>query len=233
MKIVVCAAIFCMATLSEAHGQRTVSFPLVSGAVGASGSAQVSADIYGNGTRGLILAHGGRFGKESWKDQAEVFAKHGFLVLALQFRGDRQNPDGSTGAFGSGVENAEDVMSAVAYLQGIGAKSISAVGGSLGGYAVSDADARLKPGTFDRIVVLGAPGGDEPEKLTGRKLFLVAREDRSGDGLRLPEISTSFAKVPEPKRLVVVEGSAHAQYLFRTEQGSEVLDTIVRFLTEP
>ena len=206
---------------------------MVSGAVGASGSAQVSADIYGNGTRGLILAHGGRFGKESWKDQAEVFAKHGFLVLALQFRGDRQNPDGSTGAFGSGVENAEDVMSAVAYLQGIGAKSISAVGGSLGGYAVSDADARLKPGTFDRIVVLGAPGGDEPEKLTGRKLFLVAREDRSGDGLRLPEISTSFAKVPEPKRLVVVEGSAHAQYLFRTEQGPKVLDTIVRFLTEP
>jgi len=193
----------------------------------------VVADLYGQGAKGLILAHGGRFHKESWKKQAEVFAEHGFLVLALSFRGDGQNPNGSPGTFGTYPEHAADVMAAVAYLHGIGVKSISAVGGSMGGDAVGDADAALGPGSFERIVILGAEGGDAPEKLTGRKLFLVAREDRSGDGLRLPGISKSFAKVPEPKRLVVVDGSAHAQFLFDTDQGPRVMEEILRFLTEP
>lgn len=225
--------ICCLVLVCPAVGQRAVTFPLDPGGKGVAGIAQLSADLYGNGTKGLILAHGGRFGRESWKSQAQVFANHGFLVLALGFRGDGFNPDGSSGTFGSYEDHTADVMAAVSYLHAIGAKSISAVGGSLGGYAVANADAQSKPGTFDRIVILGAPGGDAPEKLTGRKLFLVAREDSSGDGLRLPEISSSFAKAPEPKRLVVVEGSAHAQFLFATEQGPKVLDTIVRFLTEP
>lgn len=226
-------AFLCVALLSRAYGQRTVSFPFDGGNPGANHGEPISADLYGRGSRGLILAHGGRFGKESWKKQAEVFANHGFLVLALAFRGDRSNPDGTPGSDGSDVENAEDVVAAVGYLHRIGAKTISAVGGSLGGYAVANADARSKPRIFDRIVIMGSPGGDAPEKLTGRKLFLVARNDTSGDGLRLPEISSSFARVPEPKRLVVVEGSAHAQFLFGTEQGPKVLDTILRFLTEP
>lgn len=32
----------------------------------------ISAEVYGRGTRGVVLAHGGQFKKESWHDQAEV-----------------------------------------------------------------------------------------------------------------------------------------------------------------
>lgn len=207
--------------------QRTMTFPLPGAAV------QLQGDLYGHGTRAVILAHGGRFGKESWRPQAQALADAGFLVLALRFRGDRLNPDGSTGAFGSDADNAADVLAAVAYLRSIGAKTISAVGGSLGGYAVANADAQSKPGTFDRIVILASPGGDAPEKLTGRKLFILARDDNSGDGPRLPGISNSYARAVQPKKLVLLEGSAHAQFLFDTPQGPRLLEEILHFLKEP
>jgi hypothetical protein len=82
-------------------------------------------------------------------------------------------------------------------------------------------------------VILGATGGDSPEKLTGRKLFIVARNDSSGDGPRLPGITASYAKTPEPKTLLILEGSAHAQYLFATDQGPKLLTEILKFLSAP
>ncbi len=87
--LAVCVACFS----SHASGQRLVTFPLPDQPV------EIQADLYGSGTRAVILAHGGRFGKESWKKQAQAFANAGFLVLAIRFRGDRSNPDGSPGLF--------------------------------------------------------------------------------------------------------------------------------------
>lgn len=212
--------------VAQAIAQKPVEFPL------SNGPGQVQADLYGQGARGVVLAHGGRFNKESWKKQAETLAHSGFLVLALGFRGDGLNPDGSPGAFGSTPDNAADVLAAVAYLHRIGAKTVSAIGGSMGGDAVGEADAASKPGNFDRIVLLGSAGGDSPEKLNGRKLFIVAREDRSSDGLRLPEITRHYERAPEPKKLVILAGSAHAQFIFGTDQGLRLMDEIVRFLSD-
>jgi alpha-beta hydrolase superfamily lysophospholipase len=60
---------------------------------------------------------------------------------------------------------------------------------------------------------------------------IVARDDASGDGPRLPHIRAWFDKAPEPKQLIVLDGSAHAQFLFQTEQGDRVMKEILRFLT--
>jgi hypothetical protein len=94
-----------------------------------------------------------------------------------------------------------------------------------------EADARSAPGEIDSIVLLGSSGGDFPAKLTGRKLFIVAREDSSGDGPRLPEITRHYAKAPPPKKLIVLDGSAHAQYLFDTKQGPRLMEEILHFLS--
>jgi dienelactone hydrolase len=212
---------------SHAFGQRLVKFPLQDSPV------EIQADLYGSGTRGVILAHGGRFHKESWEKQAQTLADSGFLVLAIRFRGDVFNPDGSPSSVGSTTDNAADVLAAVSYLHRIGVKTVSAVGASMGGDAVGEADAKSSPGNISRIVLLGSSGGDAPEKLSGRKLFIVARNDRSGSGLRLPEISSNYEKAPRPKKLVILEGSAHAQYLFDTDQGPRLLNEIVRFLSGP
>ena len=46
-----------------AAAQEHVSFPTDDGGV-------VYADVYGKGERGVVLAHGGRFNKDSWEKQA-------------------------------------------------------------------------------------------------------------------------------------------------------------------
>ena len=75
----------------------------------------------------------------------------------------------------------------------------------MGGDAAGDASAESKPGEIDRIVLLGSEGGDTPERMKGRKLFIVTRDDQSGDGPRLPGIRKQYEKTPEPKQLVILE----------------------------
>ena len=227
MRLHIFAALFLSILSRTGFGQQSVSFPVPGRA------DRVEADLYGRGAKYVILAHGGRFAKESWKKQAERLAGEGFTVLAVRYRGDTVNPDGSPNAAGSNLDNAEDVIAAVTYSYRSGAGSVFAVGGSLGGDAVGEAETRLRPGRISRIVILGASGGSVPQKLNGRKLFIVSRNDRSASGPRLPEIRKHFERVPEPKKLVIVDGSAHAQLLFDTDQGPKVMEQIIRFFEEP
>jgi len=213
---------------SSMSAQQHVSIPVVDKSSGK--IAQIQADLYGSGNRAVLLAHGGRFNKDSWRKQAPILARAGFLVLAINYRGDAFNPDGSPSALGTDDDNAIDVQAAVAYLQSIGAKSISAIGGSLGGDAVGDAEARSQAAIFDKMIFLGSEGGDAPEKLRGRKLFIVAREDSNGAGPRLPGISKHYQQAPEPKQLIVMDGSAHAQHLFDTAEGPQLIREILKFL---
>jgi len=209
--------------------QRHISIPISDPTSGKPN--QIQADLYGHGPRALLLLHGGRFNKESWKDQAPVFARAGFLVLAINFRGDHPNPDGSPGSYGSDEENAADALAAVAWLHQHGAKSISAIGGSLGGDAVGNAEAQSPASVFDKMVFLGSEGGDHPEKLHGRKLYIVARDDSSGSGPRLPSITSHYNQAPEPKQLIVLDGSAHAQFLFPTPEGPHLMRILLDFLS--
>jgi dienelactone hydrolase len=123
-----------------------------------------------------------------------------------------------------------DVVAAVRYLHAHGTKSVSIVGSSMGGAAAGDASIESKPGEIDRIVMLGAAPNLPAEKLKSPALFIVARDDVSGDGPRLPGIRAQFEKAPEPKKLVVLEGSAHAQALFDTEQSKRVMGEILGWL---
>lgn len=210
---------------SALQAQERVSFPTEDGGL-------VYADIYGKGDRGVVLAHGGRFNKESWAAQARALEAAGFRVLAVDFRGYGE----SRGPGQSDVFTAPlhlDVLAAVRYLRSRGAKTIAVVGGSLGGGAAADAMADAGPGEIQRLVLLGAAAGRAPEKLKGRKLFIVTRDDASGAGPRLPGIRAQYERVPEPKELLILEGSAHAQFMFQTDQGERVMREILRFLSAP
>jgi alpha-beta hydrolase superfamily lysophospholipase len=191
---------------------------------------RLHADLYGKGDRAVVLAHGGRFTKESWRKQAEAFADAGFRVLATDFRGYGQSVPGSQSA---DWKHYPDVLAAVRYLHNAGAKSVSIVGASMGGDAAGDAAAESNAGEIDRIVFLGSEGGDSPERLKGRKLFIVTRDDKSGDGPRLPGITEHYRKAPDPKKLVILEGSAHAQFIFDTDQGPRLRKEMLSFLSEP
>jgi pimeloyl-ACP methyl ester carboxylesterase len=206
-----------------AVAQKTVSFPTEDGGV-------VFADIYGSGDKAVVLAHGGRFNKESWAVQAPTLVAAGFEVLAIDFRGyGKSHGPGDKGPMDAPLQL--DVLAAVRYLHKAGAKSVSIVGGSMGGGAAGDASIESRPGEIDRIVMLGAAPNEPADKLKSRSLFIVARDDTSGDGPRLPGIRAQYEKAPQPKQLIVLDGSAHAQYLFQTDQGERVMREILRFLS--
>ncbi|MGI9071112.1 MAG: alpha/beta hydrolase [Bryobacteraceae bacterium] len=125
-----------------------------------------------------------------------------------------------------------DVLAAVRYLRRNGAKTVSIVGASFGGTAAAEASIESEPGEIDRLVLLAA-WTERPEKLKGRKLFIVARDDANDDGPRLPKIRANYEEARDPKELIVLDGSAHAQFLFQTDQGERVMREVVRFLSAP
>ncbi|HEV8581193.1 MAG TPA: alpha/beta fold hydrolase [Thermoanaerobaculia bacterium] len=215
-----------LASAAGPQAQQRVSFPTRDGGL-------IYADQYGTGKRAVVLAHGARFNKESWAPQARALAAAGFRVLAIDFRGyGRSRGPGQADPLSAPLHL--DVLAAVRYLGKTGAETVSVVGGSMGGTAAGDASIQAEVGEIDRLVLLAAVASGPPERLKGRKLFIVARGDTSGSGTpRLGAIREQFAKALEPKELVVLEGSAHAQFLFQTDQGERLLREIVRFLSAP
>lgn len=199
-----------------------VHFPTKDGGI-------IYGDLYGAGERGVVLAHGGRFNKESWQKQAQELAKAGFHVLAFDFRGYGQSKGpGQADVFSAPLHL--DVLAAVRYLRTRGAASVSAIGGSLGGGAAADA-VIAEPGQIDRLVLLGATPEGPPEELKLPKLYIITRNDTSGSGLRLPGLQAHFEKAPHPKELIILEASAHAQFIFETEHAGPVMLEILRFLS--
>lgn len=213
------AMIAAVALAGLAAAQEHVSFPTKDGGL-------VYADLYGSGDRGVVLAHGGPFNKESWEKQARQLASAGFCVLAIDFRGYGKSTGPSAPLY-------IDVLGAVHYLRSHGAKTVAVVGGSMGGSAAGDASIESAPGEINRLVLLGAAPNEPAEKLKAPLLIIVARDDANDDGPRLPGIRAQYEKAPQPKELIILDGSAHAQYLFQTEQADRVMREILRFLSAP
>jgi len=195
---------------------------------GSEDGAVIYADLYGEGGRGIVLAHGGQFRKESWQPQAQQLARAGYRVLAFDFRGFGK----SHGPGDSDMDTAPmylDVLAAVHYLRQNGAKTVAVMGGSFGGGAAADASSASQTGEISCLILLAGEGGPA-ERIKAPLLEIVARDDANDDGLRLPRIRAWFDKVPQPKELIVLNGSAHAQFLFQTDQAELVMREVFRFL---
>jgi hypothetical protein len=66
-----------------------------------------------------------------------------------------------------------------------------------------------------------------PEQLKAKSILYIASRD---EGLA-PTVRQQFARAPQPKQLVLLNGRAHAQNIFATAQAQQLSDTIVQFLT--
>src|SRR5262249_21401797 len=116
------------------HGRPDVNVQHVSFATEDGGL--IYADVYGDGDRGVVLAHGGRFTKESWQPQAQSLEKAGFRVVAFDFRGfGKSHGPGDSDMYTAPLQL--DVLAAVRYLRKNGTKTVSVMGGSLGGGAAA------------------------------------------------------------------------------------------------
>ena len=110
---------------------------------------------------------------------------------------------------------------------------MAVVGGSFGGGAAADAAVEAEAGEIDRLVLLAHSPIEHPERMKGRKMFILSGDDPNGDGsLRLTQIREQFERATEPKELVILEGDAHAQHIFGTVHGERLMQEILRFLSE-
>jgi dienelactone hydrolase len=196
-------------------------------------NAVIYADLYGAGPRGVVLAHGGQFNKESWREQARVLVAAGFRVLAFDFRGYGQSRGPNRTRPPEEDARHLDVMAAVEYLRQTGASTVSVVGASMGGdYAAEASEAN--PEKIDRLVLLAAGAYTPLIKSKSRKLFIMSRDDVIGDNApRLPDIRSQYEKASDPKEFVVLDGLAHAQAIFATSQGERLMREVLRFLSTP
>ncbi len=203
-----------MAKFAASEG---VSFPTSDGGV-------IFGDLYGSGDRGVVLAHGMRFDKASWRDQGIQLADAGYLVLAIDFRGYGRSHGGPQSRSPQD-EMHLDVLAAAQYLRQRGARAVSAIGASMGGRASANAVVNAPPGTIDRLVLLAHAPIQKPERITGPTLFATAKDDPVAT-----HVLEQYAKAREPKQLLSLDGSAHAQFLFTSDQGGRLMEEILRFL---
>ena len=192
----------------------------------------VYADVYGKGDRGVVLAHAGGLAKESWEKQGRTLAQAGFRSVAIDFRGEGESR-GGTQTLPPDEGRHLDVLAAVRYLRKTGAKSVAVVGASMGGdYAAEAAEA--EPEAIDRLVLLAAGAYTPLIRMKGPKLFIMSRDDIIGNKKpRLPKIREQYEKAAGPKEFVILDGSAHAQRIFATDQGERLMREILRFISAP
>ena len=200
-------------------GSQEVSFPAEDGGV-------VHADLYGAGDRGVVLAHGMKFDKASWKDQAVQLANAGYRVAAIDFRDRYGKSHGGPKSQSPRDEMYLDVLAAASYLREHGAKTVAVIGASMGGGASANAAVKGKPGAIDRLILLAPVPIEHPERITIPKLYATAQ----GDPITA-QVKEQYANAPEPKEMLLLDGSAHAQFLFTTDQNDRLMKAILRFLS--
>ncbi len=182
----------------------------------------VYANLYGEGDHAVVLAHGAVFDKESWHTLAVAMADQGLQVLAIDFRGYGKSKAGrSIGALHL------DLLAAMAFLEKRGSGRVSLLGASMGGAAAAQAAVGVEAGHLYKLILLAPARVISSSRLKGDKLFVVSK----GDGLH-SSVVKAFELASDPKRLVVLKGSSHAQHIFKTRRADGLTSEILDFLSE-
>jgi len=206
-------ALFLIATAARGVDFEEVSFETADGGT-------IYANLYGEGSHAVILGHGRVFNKESWHELALAIEAKGLSVLAVDFRGYGKSKEGRR-------PDARhlDLLGGMRFLKNRGAEKVSLLGGSMGGGAAAQAAVDSKEGEIEKLILLAHVPVGAPKKLKGDKLFIVSEGDRLASSVK-----SQYQKAAKPKRLEILGGSAHAQHIFKTEQGDALTKMIVDFL---
>ena len=211
------ATILCAALVASAPS-RAEEAPRVRAVPTADGET-LTATEWGGGPRGVVLAHGAVFDRTSWDPLARRLAGVGLRVLAPDLRRDAEGRPRGREAW------RRDVRAAVELLRREGVEQVSLLGASLGGAAVADCMTEEPVGAVERVVLLAPAGALAPERLAGRKLVVLSRDEPGA-----AQIRALYERMPEPKELEELAGRAHAQYVFQTPAGPALEERLVRFL---
>jgi pimeloyl-ACP methyl ester carboxylesterase len=182
------------------------------GVAGSPESVEVAggeALLWGEGDRGVVLAHGAAYDAASWREQAERLAGNGVAALAVE------------------DTSARSVVEAAGYLkEERGVRDVTLIGASAGTAGVLGA-AEETPGLVDGVILLSGTGevsglGEYP------KLFVASE----GEGLA-EEVRRMAEKSPGSRNeALILSGDAHAQAIFGTDQGERLMRAILERLKD-
>lgn len=163
--------------------------------------------LWGDGSYGVVLAHGAAFDAASWEEQATEIAAQGATVIAVE------------------DISPEAIRDSVTYLQEEdGISDVALVGGSAGADAILVL-ATQEPDLPDQLILLSP--NRTVQGLGGEPKLFIASEDEP-----LVGVSTDLAESApgEDNESMILPGSAHAQNIFDTDQAGQVLDAILERL---
>ena len=164
---------------------------------------------WGEGERGAVLVHGAAYDAASWEVQGRALEENGIVALAVE------------------DTRARNVRSAIEYLkEEYDVGSVAMIGASAGAGSVLQV-AREDPGEISQIILLSGTGdvsglGEQP------KLFVASEGESVADQIRL-----MAEEAPgDRNEALILPGDAHAQAIFRTEEGERLTQTILNRLEE-
>ncbi|MER3395915.1 MAG: hypothetical protein C4319_03930 [Acidimicrobiia bacterium] len=162
---------------------------------------KLSATVYGEGPKGIVLAHDDKSNKAFLAPLAYYLSQHGFRVMTFNFRG----YEGSEGVPDPALMDRDVVGAGLSLVRNFGVREVSYVGFGTGALIV--AKAATSPDLAPRTLVLtGLPasyGTIEASKVLPPlflpKLFMVP----SGDDSLIERTKELMNLAPNPKELYV------------------------------
>ena len=202
-----------------AAGSKAVTFPAADG-------VELAGRVFGEGPRGVVLAHMRPADQRSWFDFADRLAGAGYQVLTFDFRGYCPGGEGGCSQGETDVANIwQDVVGAAAYLRSRGAQRVALVGASMGGTAclVAAGQPGVEPSA---VITLSSPTEFEglsitPEllsRVTAAKLFIAG----VGDASAAASAQTLYEQAPPPKDIQIVPADDHGTDLLNGSRGEAV-----------
>jgi hypothetical protein len=167
------------------------------------------AIVWGEGDRGVVLAHGAAYDAASWESQGQALEENGMVALAVE--------DVSPGSLRLAIDYLKEEYDV---------ESVALIGASAGTGPVLQV-AEEDPEEISQILVLSGIG-DVSSLEEYPKLFVASEGE---------EISERVRRMAEEapgdrNEALILPGSAHAQAIFRTEEGDRLTQTILERLEE-
>jgi len=214
MKLVTLLYIVLFASIINAQEQQPVSFVTTDG-------GEIYANYFHTGPKAVVLAHGAIFNKESWQGLIENLLKNNISVLSIDFRGYGQSTAGKRPA-----DKYEDILAGVHFLNKKPEIShVSVLGASMGGSAAAQASIHSKAGDIKHLILLSPAAFREPEKIKSNTFYIASKNETI-----INNVKNLFQKTPEPKKIHLLKGKAHAQHIFKTSQSEALTELIIHFI---
>lgn len=185
---------------------------------------QLEATVYGDGPRGVVLAHMRSRDRSTWDAFARAAAAEGLHVLAFDFRG----YGGSSGERDTALDT--DVLAAVELLASRGATRIVVAGASMGATAAINVASRADlagvvslsaPADFGALQALDVAGD------VGEAMLIVTAE---GDQ-PYADTAVALAEAAPVSQLQILGGRAHGTNLFADHQVA-LTQSMLSFITD-